>query len=166
MFVLTAIFFLPLSHQGLFQNLCPSVPGGSVCQWKALGNTSLERWPARLLCPHACQHIWPLPGSHWNVFTAAFHSHSSFAPRLEPTLELAGGHLGPRAPHLWLPPFCFPSVYFLVGRNKVTNQDAVTFPGNVRHHKCTHPDSKASVSETSFKFSDKTPICSFLSPWN
>lgn len=32
--LLTSTFLFP--HQGSFQNICPTVPGGSICQWKTL----------------------------------------------------------------------------------------------------------------------------------
>lgn len=122
-------FFSPsLSHQGLFQNLCPSVPGGSVCQWKALGNTTLERWPARLLRPHARQHTWPLPGSHSErLHGGVVLTQQPCASRLEPT-QAAGGTLS-RSPPPLVAPSLLPSIYFLVGRNKVTNYDAMFFQG-------------------------------------
>ncbi|XP_025261621.1 BRISC and BRCA1-A complex member 2 isoform X1 [Theropithecus gelada] len=71
---------------GLFQNLCPSVPGGSVCQWKALGNTSLERWPARLPVHMRVSTHSRFLEAAWHVFTAAFCSHSSFAHPRQPRL--------------------------------------------------------------------------------
>lgn len=66
----------------------------------------------------------------WNVFIAAFCSPSSFAhPRLEPKLELAGGNLDPRASLPLVALSLFLSVYFLVGRNKITNHSMVFFQG-------------------------------------
>lgn len=112
--------FSPLSHQGLFQNLCPSVPGGRLCQRKALGNTSVERQPTRLLSPHACQcsgcFLEAIGMASWRPFAhaAALLPHTALSAGAQ--TKLAGSTLNPSTSLLVAPP---PSLDFLAERNKL-----------------------------------------------